>query len=294
MSTTVPTADSLSEAWIRTVELVSAAGGRVVHVLSTVANPGLEQTEIRSVVEGILRPGRRSGVSIQSVDTVANTIFPAELYRDVGFSWSPDLSASDAQALDDAAAEFFAAYEMMLPILLTAPGNERGTYFSRMCTWPGKAAGGTNQLADRIKYLRAARVRRNTAHNASDIAIGGEADLELRTGVSGPQPDDIGLQVYAATDRRQRAFPCLVHIDLTLLEGRLSMLAVYRHQFLITKAYGNLLGLSRLLHFLVQQTGYAVGELAVQATLADDERAHYGGRRGIERIIRDVRAGVTQ
>ncbi|MEW5992749.1 MAG: hypothetical protein AB1736_15590, partial [Chloroflexota bacterium] len=114
---------------------------------------------------------------------------------------------------------------------------------------------------------------------AADIAVGGEADI----------PDQ-GLQVYAATDRRQRAFPCLVHIDLTLLAGRLSMLAVYRHQFLLTKAYGNLIGLSDLLRFLAQQTGFGVGEIAVQATLADDERGSYGGRAGLEAIIAAARA----
>lgn len=289
MSTTIPTADTLSEAWARTVEVVSAAGGRLVNVLVTVADPGTEDARIRSVVDDLLRPGRRGGASIQGVETVANTIFPNSLYRDVGFSWSPDLATAEAEAIDGAAADLFETYEMMLPMLLTANGNSSGTYFSRMCSWPGKEQGGTNQLADRIKYLRIARRTGNSAHNASDIAIGGEAERHRGFRSREGALADLGLQVYAATDRRQRAFPCLVHVDLTLFEGRLSMLAVYRHQFLITKAYGNWLGLSHLLRFLSQQTGFPVGELAIQATLADDERSRYGGKQGIERIVRDVR-----
>jgi len=277
MSTYIEPAATVSEAWLRTVEVVVRGGGRLVNVLTTITEPGSEDADVRAVIDRTLDAQERRA---QSVETVAGTIFPAELYRDVGYPWRPGLSPQDAEALDDAATALFDSYELMLPLLLTANGNRGGTYFSRMVTWPGKEPGGVNQLADRIRYLRGHRTRGVTANNAADIAIGGEADM----------PDQ-GLQVYAATDRRQRAFPCLVHIDLTLLAGRLSMLAVYRHQFLLTKAYGNLIGLSDLLKFLAQQSGFDVGELAVQATLADDERGSYGGRAGVDAIIAAARAG---
>ena len=277
MSTYIEPAATVSEAWLRTVEVVVRGGGRLVNVLTTITEPGSEDAHVRAVIDQTLDAQERRA---QSVETVAGTIFPAELYRDVGYPWRPGLSPQDAEALDNAATALFDSYELMLPLLLTANGNRGGTYFSRMVTWPGKEPGGVNQLADRIRYLRGHRTRGVTANNAADIAIGGEADM----------PDQ-GLQVYAATDRRQRAFPCLVHIDLTLLAGRLSMLAVYRHQFLLTKAYGNLIGLSDLLKFLAQQSGFDVGELAVQATLADDERGSYGGRAGVDTIIAAARAG---
>lgn len=277
MSTYVEPAATVSEAWLRTVEMVVRGGGRLVNVLTTITEPGVEDDHVRAIIDQELAAkGRRA----QSVETVAGTIFPSELYRDVGYPWRPGLAPEEAGALDEAATELFDSYELMLPLLLTANGNKGGTYFSRMITWPGKEAGGVNQLADRIRYLRGHRSRGVTANNAADIAIGGEADI----------PDQ-GLQVYAATDRRQRAFPCLVHIDLTLLSGRLSMLAVYRHQFLLTKAYGNLIGLSDLLKFLAQQSGFDVGELAVQATLADDERGSYGGRAGVDAILDAARGG---
>ena len=275
MSTYVEPAETVSEAWLRTVEVVAAGGGRLVNVMTTITEPGSEDGRIRGVIDRALESRTRPA---QSVETVAGTIFPADLYRDVGYPWRPDLSARDAQAIDAAAADLYESYELMLPLLLTADGNKQGTYFSRMITWPGKLAGGVNQLADRIRYLRGYRSRGVTAHNAADIAIGGEADM----------PDQ-GLQVYAATDRRQRAFPCLVHVDLTLLHGRLSMLAVYRHQFLLTKAYGNLVGLSNLLQYLAQQSGFGVGELAIQATLADDERGGFGGMAGIAQVVAAAR-----
>jgi hypothetical protein len=56
-----------------------------------------------------------------------------------------------------------------------------------------------------------------------------------------------------------------------LYQGRLHATAVYRHQYLIDKAYGNLLGLSWLMQFLCQQSGFEVGELVVHATLADSQ-----------------------
>jgi hypothetical protein len=248
-----------------------------VHVLTTITDPGAEEPSIRAGIDHVLEHNRGRAPR-QSVDTVAGTIFPADLYIDVGVRWRPDLDAEEAGALDDAASDLYSNYETMLPLLRTADANHSGTYFSRMAMWPGKEPGGVNQLADRIRYLRGHRTRGVMTNNALDIAVGGEADLP-----------DIGLQVYAATDRRQRSFPCLVHIDLTLLHGRLSMLAVYRHQFLITKAYGNMMGLSNLLAFLAQQSGFEVGELAVHATVADDERAAYGGASGVAEIIARVR-----
>lgn len=294
MSMYVPTASTISQAWLATLDAVHHAGGRKVNVLTTVSEPEAEEDGgIRAAVDALLIPGHKQGTSIQSVDTVANTIFPASLYNDPGFAWSPDLAPNGAGRLDLAASDLFEAYGEMLPLLCTADGNHLGTYFGRMSTWPGKKAGGVNQLADRIKYLRLTRKGSSRTQNVADIAIGGEALAAVTD-----QPDvaedavyidDIGLQTYAPTDRRLRGFPCLVHIDLTLLDGRLSMLAVYRHQYLITKAYGNLVGLSRLLSFLAQQTGFAVGELAVQATLADTERSTFGGKSGIDKILSTVR-----
>jgi thymidylate synthase len=77
--------------------------------------------------------------------------------------------------------------------------------------------------------------------------------------------------MYKSDDERQMAFPCLVHIDVSVVGNRISLMAVYRHWHLVHKAYGNLIGLTRLLHFLSQQTGYDPGELLIHATVANAE-----------------------
>lgn len=293
MSDYVAPASTIGEAWLRTLELVNAASGRRVNVVSTVTDPQAPQDPvIRSVVDGCLVPGRARGVTVQEVDTVADTVFPHELYRDPGLRWSPDLDAGQVGVLDAAAQDLYEAYASMLDLLCTADGNTRGTYFGRMISWPGREEGGINQLADRIHYLRNEHRQGRRTYNLSDITIGGQAELADDNGAgmpAGAGAGDVGVQLYAAGDRRQRGFPCLVHVDLTLLDGQLSMLAVYRHQLLITKGYGNLLGLTRLLCFLAEQTGFEVGELAVHATLADAERSSYGGRRGVDQIIHSAR-----
>lgn len=279
MSDYIKPAESLSEAWLQTLEHVHESRGYAINVMSTVTNPLAPEVEgIRSAIDAVLEGGNRAGTRVQEVETVAGTIFPADLYEDPELVYSSDLAETDKPKLDLAASDLYEAYLDMLPVLVTDPANARGTYFGRMISWPGKTGGGRNQLADRITTLRRAHDLNQRKRNLEDIVIGGEGEGLIDDSVA-------GVQVYAASDRRSRGFPCLVHIDLTVSDGRLSMAAVYRHQYLVTKAYGNLLGLSRLLSFLAQQSGYGVGELVVHATMADTEQGTYTKARLNELII---------
>jgi len=256
----MPTVASVSEAWVLGLErVVAEPDGRLVHLVSTVTDPGAEVASVRRVLDMLLEEADK-----QSVDTVAETIFPSSLYPDPGFDWTPGMAPEKQAELDTAAGALYSSYGEMLPLLLTAAGNNRGTYFGRMVSWPGKAAGGPNQLADRIRALRGEHRAGRQRNNTLDIDVAADSQDPLR-----------GVQIYAATDRRRRGFPCLTHVDLTLHDGRLHCLAVYRHQFFIEKAYGNMLGLSAMLHFLCQQSGYAPGELVVHATMADAQRRDF-------------------
>ena len=273
MSELLPAAASVSEAWLLSLERTAETdGGRAVHVVSTVTEPGTEIASIRRVLDNAL-----DAAGAQSVDTVAETIFPASLYPDPERDWSPELPAAERALLDAAAETLYEAYTGMLPLLRTVNANKSGTYFSRMISWPGKEAGGINQLAARIERLRGEQLAGRRTHNALDMDVAADALTD--------EEDLRGLQVYAAADRRIRSFPCLTHVDLTLYQGRLHATAVYRHQYLFHKAYGNLLGLSWLMQFLCQQTGHELGELVVHATLADTQ-----GRPRALKLARDARA----
>ncbi|WP_298461268.1 hypothetical protein [uncultured Cellulomonas sp.] len=273
------TADSISDAWVETLESVnSEQGGTATHLMVTVSSPQQgDDPTVSSVINRVLLERDKHGVL-----TVANTLFPISLYNNPGFSWSPELTPDDGAALDEAAAELYAAYLDSLPTLKRVRANSGGTYFARMVSWPGKTATGTNQLSNRIEALRKERSNRRRASNASDIAVAGEADGADEAGVGGL------LEQYAVSDTRTRGFPCLVHIDISVRNGALSLLGVYRHWHLITRGYGNLVGLARLQQFLCQQTGFATGELAIVAGHANAEHSDYSGRSGVRAILDEV------
>lgn len=267
----------MSEAWLRTLEHAHAApGGRMVHLVTAIAQPTAQVPGVREVLDSFLLEQ-----DDQSVGTVAETIFPYSLYQDPGFSWGPGLPAEDEALLDFAATDLYDSYIEMLPSLLTAaPANSRGTYFSRMIHWPGNQADGINQLASRIAWLRNLAGRNTRTNNTLDIDIAADSlDDGQRLG---------GVQVYAASDSRPLGFPCLTHLDLTLYQGRLHCTAVYRHQYLVMKAYGNLVGLGELMRFLCQQSGCEMGELVVHATMADSEK-----RKGTPHLLADANAALS-
>lgn len=274
MSELLATSKTLSEAWYRALaHTVDQPRGRRIHLAMTVENPGLENDSVRAALDQALDDAGQPGI-----ETVAGTIFPTSLYRSPGFSWSSDLHEQDVRVLDTAADKLYERYLSMLPKLLKFPGNSRGTYFARMISWPGRKAGGTNQLDLRISRIRGEFVQGRRTNNTLEIDLGADAL------VSEPLP---GVQLYAPKDQRMRGFPCLVHIDLSLLDGTLHCLAVYRHQYLVTKAYGNLVGLSRLMRFLCEQTGAECGELMVLAAVADAEP---GGRPKPQALVESMGA----
>jgi hypothetical protein len=119
-----------------------------------------------------------------------------------------------------------------------------------------------------------------------DITVAGEGEDDETNAAS-------GLQTHRATDISEYGFPCLVHVDLTLFQGRVNMHATYRHQYLITKAYGNAVGLCQLLDFICHQSGRPVGELVIDAAMADAERNNWGGKSGVDSILDRARAGET-
>lgn len=271
MSGYIEPATNVSEAWLRTMEHVVGAGGHAVNVITTITDPlASEDPIIRGALDEVLS-SERKGVRVQPVETVAGTIFPHDIYADTGLTFTPSMDSEALAKLDASASDLYTCYLDMLPILTTDRANNHGTYFGRMVSWPGKTGGGTNQLTDRITRFRRAHQANVGQRNTEDITVAGEAELLALP----PLEDPAGLQVYAANDRRERGFPCLVHVDLTLYQSRISMAATYRHQYLVTKAYGNLLGLSHLLGFLAQQTGFEAGELMVNATFADAEQSNY-------------------
>jgi hypothetical protein len=294
MSLAVDPQDSIGRAWVQTLREVTDRGGFAVNTLTTV----LKATEaeippLREVLDQYLFEQIVRGQKIQSVEAVANTIFPSARYHDPEVMWVGKGDETEV-ALDRAANRLFTGYVRNYGLLKKlSPANRRGTYFGRLVAWE-TVNGPVNQLQDRIASLRSARGSGKTRWNVNDLAVAGEAEAGHQN-LAGFSDVD-GLQMYRPTDHvsyLSRGFPCMVHIDLTVFENKLHLLAVYRHQLLITKGYGNLVGLGRLHRFLAQQTGYELGELSMQAGMSDAEWEGAWTKRGSGSILQLSEAAIS-
>jgi hypothetical protein len=142
--------------------------------------------------------------------------------------------------------------------------NPRGTYFERLVSYPSPN-GPVNQLERVVERLAGALARGQRQGNAYELGLtvpvdGMESELSADLRVQSP-----------GIDTQLRGFPCLSHISLTLFEGQLHMSALYRNHHFLRRAYGNYLGLGRLLQFLARESGAQTGELLCVSSHADAE-----------------------
>lgn len=73
------------------------------------------------------------------------------------------------------------------------------------------------------------------------------------------------------------------HLSFSLLHGGVSLLAVYRSQDFISRAYENYLGLGRVLQFVAHESGFPAGELTCVSASAAAE-INRGGSFGHEQV----------
>ncbi|MDB5340634.1 MAG: hypothetical protein JWN70_6253 [Planctomycetaceae bacterium] len=253
---------TIDDAWLSTLRLVSEQPNRqLFHVMTTVSEPQILGDQLlREQIDKTLTPEPGKKKNLQSAETIANTIFPRGLYPDPKVTYIPGDDANNEQ-LAVAAETLYERYRLIFPHMKKLHAeNKKGSYFQRMISWGDKKTlRGYNQLAKRIDQLQAKRAT-VTRFNASDLQL-----------TEPGEPEGLPVEIQSAGDNRMRSFPCLVHVDIGVLGNKLNLMATYRHQMLISKGYGNFLGLARLQAFLAQQSGYAIGELAMQATVADAE-----------------------
>ncbi len=212
--------DNLSHAWTRAVKSIARGKSEraplVVSITGFQEGAVVEDIQVRRELNRLLASRKRS-----SVETVANTIFPVNL-------WNPDRPR----------AALFARYDRIRDRVLNAKGpnggklSPRGTYFDRLVRGGAAHQCGGNQLDFVIDaYLN--KTSRRTV---------------LQCAVFDPKLD------HSATPRL--GFPCLQHLSFTPTAGkRMSLNAFYASQYLVQRAYGNYLGLCRLGRFVANELG---------------------------------------
>lgn len=251
---------TLSHAWLEALQVtLEAEDGKATNVIASW--PGIQEVEkARTVLDDFVdsRPEGRKSWPRWPVETVANTIFPIDLYD---------------QDLDDAISCFSELYlEGRTISRLVSP---EGEYCERLVDWGGPDGKRVNQLHLVAEKLRS--YRRNHLSSVYEVAVE-DPCLDLRAQMPGRNNDPYG-------------FPCLSHISLTVVDSTLHLTAMYRNQHLVRKAYGNYLGLSRLAWALADHADLELGEIVVVATHADAElhAARGFGKQELVGLIADVR-----
>jgi len=266
-------------AWLAAVDALSRSHWDAVNLTVTITDPQTEDLGIREALEAEL--GRRLRTNVQpapqSVHTVANTIFPVSLY---------------VPGREDSVARFF---EAALAGQRSRHGTSArwGTYIGRLLDYPGRK-GPANQVELLLNQLRADGAQWKDRY---------ELALTIPDHDRPPDPDDQWLEqprrstaahdlrVIAdpRSDHHARGGPCLAHISLTRTDGRMHMTALYRRQTYVSRAYGNFLGLARLLTFLARESNHDVGELMIIASHAE---ADGSGRTALLSAAHTAQGGI--
>lgn len=168
----------------------------------------------------------------QSVETVSNTIFPYGMWKK-----------------SDNRSNFYERFIKVYPILRKISANSKGTYFGRLVQWSYGTDKCFNQIENSINKLEREK------NNGRGIRVMYE------------------MSIYdpALDNNNQMGFPCMSFMSIKVRNGFVDLTAIYRNQFFVQKAYGNFLGLGRLLEFIANESGYNVGKLTCIATHADLE-----------------------
>jgi hypothetical protein len=267
--------ESYPEAWLGAMELMAEGDGKGVNL--AVAFPGSDEGNAQ--LEAELDDFLAEKDVKHGIETVANTIFPAALYH-------PHLGT-------DAAPRLYENFEMSMRIH-TRTGGEKETYFNRLVAYP--VADGTADDLDK-------RLRKDGRFNQLQFFVErlakqvkqGHSSSSYELGVSHPMDGELRVQA-PFTDKSMWSFPCLSHISLTLVDGAVHMCATYRNQTFITRAYGNYVGLARLLRFIANESSIEAGEVMVTASHADAEfgLGKVAVKDLIERCAKIIRPGILE
>ena len=217
----------MSEPFVINETNLSVAWGRVL--LRVLDNPGTsvsplvvslngftdgdikEDAEVRHALDEML-----TGQGDQTTQTVANTIFPASVWR---------LAKYDRKTFFDLYLEDgYPSYKE-----ICSSKNNRGLYFQRLIGY-GRGPHDGNQLEYIITEFKSRRGVRTSMFQAAIF--------------------DPGVDHVRSA---QLGFPCLQHVSFVPEGTNLVMNAFYATQKLLNKAYGNYLGLWRLGNFMARE-----------------------------------------
>ncbi|MFD3580801.1 hypothetical protein [Streptomyces sp. NPDC058644] len=255
MHTFTVDAPDLSRGWLQAcTRLSEMPDKRAFHTVVRINDPLREDPHLRAELDR-LRAARTKD-PLYPIDTVVNTLFPAQL-------------AATCTTHD----ELTDRYRALYPRLREIRRNAHGTYFGRLIAYPGTSdkPQPVDQLArviGRLDKLRttakwSAVYEAGTAHAADDDVPWQEEALQ---GTGGTE----AVIRAAALDTQTLDFPCLSHCSFQLdsATNTVHLAAYYRSHYMFDRAYGNYLALGHLCAWVAQQAQLTPGSLTVMAGCA--------------------------
>ncbi|WP_328842857.1 hypothetical protein [Streptomyces sp. NBC_00258] len=255
MHTFTVDAPDISRAWVEAcTRLSEIPGKKAFHTVVRITRPLQEDTHLRTELDRVR--AARTKQPLYPIDTVVNTLFPAQL-------------AATCTTHDQLAARYRALY----PRLQEVRRNAHGTYFGRLVAYPGTPGKPepVDQLARVIQRLDKLRTsaKWNAVYEAGTAHV--EADDTAWEDVPAQPTDGTEAVVRAAAlDTQPLDFPCLSHCSFQLdsANNTVHLAAYYRSHYMFDRAYGNYLALGRLCAWVARHAGLTPGTVTVMAGCA--------------------------
>jgi hypothetical protein len=233
----VPPQGDCATAWLEAARLVDNQPGHNAHnVVIDVEYPTEGATRHDPVVALV---GSFLAQRNKSITCVANTIFPAALYRRYG---APD---------------FMHVFRTRVLPKVRRGRRWSGYYFERMIGFPSQSGEPIDQLSNIVERIRD---KNNQSLNKFELSL------------FDPQRD-VDDSPYGGQCLSFLSFKLLPGSN-----KRLALTAIYRNQYYIEKLLGNLIGLGRLMKFIADEGGVGVGPLTVISTHAEIDHPGKNGQ----------------
>jgi hypothetical protein len=183
------------------------------------------------------------------VDELARTLGLKSAMENANAIW-PSFFARPKRS----SAEVFSDIERFaIPAIETACKNRHDSYVERLIAWRSTESGTV------VPQLQNVLTR-----------------LKSEIGNPAPKSSSYEVSIYSpGLDAGYMSFPCLSHLSFKYDHrlGLIHLTALYRNHAYLSHAYGNFLGLGRLMQFVCRETGTSPGELVSISTHADAELA---------------------
>jgi hypothetical protein len=233
-------------AWREAVRLVDARPGHqaynvIVDVANPVARATLDDPVVAAVSDFLESHGEKP------IETIANTIFPAALYRRHG------------------APQFFDRFRDNVLPKIRRSEKWSGYYFERMMQLPQPKGPPVNQIWDIVQRIRDPKVR---AKNKFELSVFDPGRDVNKSPYGGQCLSFASLKLVGSGAARS-----------------VTMTVLYRNHFYSEKLLGNLIGLGRLLDFIAKESGVGLGSLTIVSTHAEIDLPGTSTRQDLKRLL---------